>query len=93
MNYKTNDEFFKESILFRCICGEYEFFEIVKLDYPDTQSDYSVSLVSRPNSIWDRLKYLFKPEQYVKEIILSQSDIVELKNNIKELLEDNKWAI
>ena len=88
MKYKTDDEFFKESTLFRCTCGEYEFFEIVKIDYSDTQADYSVCLVGRPHSIWGKLRYLFRQEQYVKEIILSQSDIIELRDNINELLKE-----
>ncbi len=79
MRYATDNEFWKDSLLFRCECGAYEFLEIVKIDFDDASPQYSVSIMSEPHTFFDRLKYLFKPEMYVKEILLSTDDIKELK--------------
>jgi len=79
MRYKTNNDFWKDELLFRCQCGTYEFLEIIKIDFDNDTPEYSVSIMSEPNTFIDRLKYLFKPEQYVKEILLSEDDIKILK--------------
>mgnify|MGYP001563704056 FL=1 len=80
MRYATNDEFWKDTILFRCQCRAYEFLEIVKIDFDDASPQYSVSIMSEPHTLFERLKYLFKSEMYVKEILLSSQDIKILKN-------------
>jgi len=79
MLYKTDNENFKDTLLFRCEAGDYEFLEIIKIDFDNDIPEYSVSIMSEPNTFIDRLKYLFKPEQYVKEILLSEDDIKILK--------------
>lgn len=90
MRYATDDEFWKDTILFRCQCGAYEFLEIVKIDFDDASPQYSVSIMSEPHTFFDKLKYLFKPERYVNEIILSSQDILELSTAIEILKKEGE---
>ena len=88
MKYITKNKYFKEGILFRCECGEHEFLEIYPLgDEEGNDNDlYEVSISQFTIGFFEKLKYLFEPEQWHKSILINRSDMIELKNFLERKL-------
>ncbi len=84
MNYKTKDKYWKDSPLFRCQCGEYAFLELNIFDEDIEEYKYSLCFIESPCGFLQRLKWLFKPDKYVREIILNKEDIKELIKKLEE---------
>ena len=89
MLYKTNNEFFKDNLHFRCQCGGDEFLEVSWAeDYYGKDIEFEISFVQCPRGFWDKLKWLFKPEYCSKVILLSKSDGKELKKFLDKILRE-----
>ena len=86
MNYKSDDEKSKDTILFRCECGETAFMEVTKLDKEDAElfgGEFLFSFVTEPFTFWQKLLYLFNIGYGGRDLILTNKDMKELKKVIK----------
>jgi len=83
VNYKTNDKYWKDTTLFRCQCGEYSFLELNIFEEDTEEYRYSLCFIEQPCGFTQRLKWLFKPDKHVREIILTKEDIKELARCIQ----------
>ena len=81
---KKQDEDWEESIFFRCKCGEYAFVELSKISFIEGKPEYFLCFIEQPYGFLQRLKWLFKPDKYVREIILTKANIIELREKLKE---------
>ena len=85
MFYKSKDSKFKDSILFRCECGETTFMEVTKLDNEDAEmfgGDFIFTFVLYPYTFWQKVLYLFKHDSGQGDLILTNKDMKELKKVI-----------
>jgi hypothetical protein len=85
MFYKSKDDKLKDSVLFRCECGETTFMEVTKLDNEDAEmfgGDFIFTFVLYPYTFWQKVLYLFKHDSGQGDLILTNKDMKELKKVI-----------
>jgi hypothetical protein len=83
MNSETKDE-----IIFKCECHYQEYIELGRWSWnDDSKYQYELNWVARPNSFWDRLRFLFsvRKEHYVRGILLSKGDVEKLRDTLNEV--------
>ena len=73
-----------EDALFRCSAGWCEFFSIAVWDWrPNGKVEYNFAIIAEPRGIMDRIKkgfeVMFKGTTYMREIILTDKDVKEIK--------------
>ena len=71
-----------EQILLRCKCGEYKWLEVAKFVWSKKETEYIVSLIDEPRTLFERIKsaieILFKGSSIVNDIILTRKDLQKI---------------
>ena len=81
----------KDEIIFSCKCGQYSFIKIEMVDfYSDSEPDFFIYFIEEPYGFLDKLRWLFKKEKIMHDIILSKSDIGCLVKNLSKKLKQLK---
>ena len=78
----------KDEIIFSCKCGQYSFIKIEMVEFSDNEPDFYVYFMEEPYGFWDKLKWLFKKEKIMHDVILSKSDIECLVKNLSKKLKE-----
>lgn len=81
-----------ERLLLRCCCGGFDFLEIGILydmvDYTTADENiYYVTLAQEPPTFWRKLKVLFGRDNYAREVLLTKSQMEEIKDMLEKHLD------
>jgi len=89
LRYVNADD--KDEVIFSCKCGHYGFIKIDMVDfYSDSEPDFFLYFIEEPYGFLDKLKWLFKKEKIMHDIILSKDDVKCLVKVLNKKLKEMK---
>ena len=73
------DEKYEDVQIFQCGCGEYSFVALFDMDWGEGQHDFCLDFIDEPCTFWQKLKFVFKKDKYVRSIILSKENVRDIE--------------
>ena len=87
MIYKTKDKKYGESTIYRCLCHDFHFLEVMIW----ADNEISFNLVDLPNTFLTAMIQWWKNRKiWVSEVILERSEIEQLRDSLTKYLDKTK---